>query len=266
MPTSPQQFNTATAPTSSSSSSSSSALSFFDLSSYISRYDAHSETHLQRLLHIGRYFHFHPTNANDGGSSSSSSSVIRGDDGGSHVGNESITTSSSSNSSIAKQAYDLAMSQIKQSGNFHRYLEEYGAAIPMASMGDVTSSSSSMAPEMTMPSPTTTATATSSTSSMMSPQRHHPIAEVSTHHNHNHSHDQQHHPIIQHYHPIFDSTFLQSSKQSAQTKLEILEGRLAISQSKLMKESIRSGLLALAMFHKEIGELREAWRRVIRSR
>ena len=159
------------------------------------------------------------------------------------------------------------MSQIKQLGNFHRYLEEYGAAFPMASMGDATSSSS-MAPEMTMTSPTTTTTASTSSTSSLSPQRHHHIDEASTHHNqHLHQHQQQQqHPIIQHYHPIYDSTFVQSSKLSAQTKLEILEGRLSIALSKLMKESIRSGLLALAMFHREIGELREAWRRVIRSR
>jgi len=41
---------------------------------------------------------------------------------------------------------------------------------------------------------------------------------------------------------------------------------LATAQSHLMKESIRTALLALAEFHRERGELREAWRRVARSR
>ena len=236
-------------PPSSVSSPPSSSSSSFDLPSYISRYDSHSETHLQRLLHIGRYFHFHSNDITISGGCD----VVGGGVG---------------SSSIAKQAFELAIAHMKQSGNFHRYLEEYGAAMPITTGESSSSSSTSMGTELA---------ASSSNTTSLSPQRqqlqqqHDNNDEVSTHHHHHHPHHNQHtvtpHPlIIQHYIPTYDSTFIYNSKQMAQNKLEILEGRLAVAQSKLMKESIRVGLLALAMFHREIGELKEAWRRVIRSR
>ena len=253
----PSSSSSSSSPQSSSSSSSSSS---FDLPSYISRYDSHSETHLQRLLHIGRYFHFH---SNDTITISGGCDVVGGG-----VSSCNSSSSSSSSSSIAKQAFELAIAHMKQSGNFHRYLEEYGAAMPITTGESSSSSSTSMGTELA---------ASSSNTTSLSPQRqqlqqqHHDNDEVSTHHHHHHPHHNQHtvtpHPlIIQHYIPTYDSSFIYNSKQMAQNKIEILEGRLAVAQSKLMKESIRVGLLALAMFHREIGELKEAWRRVVRSR
>ena len=75
----------------------------FDLQAYVSRYNPNSETHLQRLLYLAHYFH----------SSSSSNN-----DNDNH--NEY---------DITRQAFELAVDQMKKCGNHHRYLEEYGAVV-----------------------------------------------------------------------------------------------------------------------------------------
>lgn len=71
--------------------------------------------------------------------------------------------------------------------------------------------------------------------------------------------------IIQHYLP-YDSDFVRTARLDAAAKAEVLEARLASAQSQLLKDSIRSAMLALAEFHWERGELKDAWRRVARSR
>ena len=86
----------------------------------------------------------------------------------------------------------------------------------------------------------------------LSPQQQRP---VDSHYSH----------VIQHY-LDYDPSFPRNSRLDSQSRLEAMEGRLATAQSHLMKESIRTALLALAEFHRERGELREAWRRVSRSR
>jgi hypothetical protein len=72
-------------------------------------------------------------------------------------------------------------------------------------------------------------------------------------------------PIIQHY-QRYDQSFPSEAKMAAQSQLEVLEGRLSTAQAHINKESIRTALLALGEFHRGRGELREGWRRVVRSR
>lgn len=233
----------------------------FDLESYISRYDSHSEVYLQRLLHIGHYFHFAGERGGDGGDDADKDGVGRDDGDDHHRGWNNI----------AKQACELAVARMKESGNYHRYLEEYGAVI--ATAADAATLSSPTEPKMTSSS-------SKFSSPLPSSQRKHchddddddddatDAHNTARHHPPHSQQQQQHaHAIIQQYLPnTYDPHFVASAKQMAFAKLEILEGRLAIAQSKLMKESIRTGLLALAVFHRDIGELREASRRVLRSR
>ena len=55
---------------------------------------------------------------------------------------------------------------------------------------------------------------------------------------------------------------MRTARLDAAAKAEVLEARLASAQSQLLKDSIRSAMLALGEFHGERGELRDAWRRV----
>ena len=59
---------------------------------------------------------------------------------------------------------------------------------------------------------------------------------------------------------------MRTARLDAAAKAEVLEARLASAQSQLLKDSIRSAMLALGEFRGERGELRDAWRRVARSR
>lgn len=174
----------------------------FDLKAYISRYEAQSETALQRLLFLAHHFH------NEEGD-----------------GNASTITST---------AFEMAVGQMKSTGNYRRYLEEYGAIEASPDNASITNADQS--PELTGT----------------------PLRIGGDHHPHS-----KH--IIQHY-IEYDPNFAPTSKIDAQNQLETLEGRLSTAQSHIMKESIRTALLALAEFHKKRGELREALRRVLRSR
>ena len=71
--------------------------------------------------------------------------------------------------------------------------------------------------------------------------------------------------VIQHY-VKYDAQFVSESKSSMASQLQVLEGRLGTAQSHINKEAIRTALLALGVFLKERGDLRESWRRVVRSR
>lgn len=160
------------------------------------------------------------------------------------VGGDSSSSAAATDAeAVTKQSFELAVDRMKDSGNHRRYLEEFGAidATPgtPAAEGDGVD-----APELSG----TPMRPRSDSHAVSSP---HP------------SHPPKH--IIQHY-MEYNRTFVDNSKRDAQHRLETMEGRLATAQSHLMKESIRSALLALAEFHKERGELREAWRRVARSR
>ncbi len=175
----------------------------FDLKAYISRYEARSETALQRLLFLAHHFH----NEEEGGDNTST---------------------------ITSNAFEMAVSQMKSTGNYRRYLEEYGA---IEASPDNASTTNAESPDHLTGSPS------------RSGGDHHPHAKH----------------IIQHY-IEYDPNFAPISKVEAQNQLDTLEGRLSTAQSHIMKESIRTALLALAEFHKERGELREALRRVFRSR
>jgi hypothetical protein len=184
----------------------------FDLKAYISRYESQSETTLQRLLFLAHHFH----NNND---------LEDGRDNGSL-------------SSISSDAFTMAVSQMKSTGNYRRYLEEYGAV--EASHPDNNGANAEHS------SPELTGT---------------PLRNISCTNTATVGGDK----IIQHY-IEYDPNFAPTSKIDAQNQLDILEGRLSTAQSHIMKESIRTALLALAEFHKKRGELREALRRVYRSR
>lgn len=169
----------------------------FDVDAYISRYDAASETRLQRLLFLAHQFHSHAAAVQQ--------------------------------QQQAAHAFQLAVSQMKSTGNYRRYLEEFGAT-------ESSNRSEEHSPELTSP---------------------HRLKE-----------QQQNAPrshVIQHY-LRYDPAFPAEAKASAQNQLEVLEGRLSTAQSHINKASIRTALLALGEFHWGRGELREGWRRVVRSR
>lgn len=176
----------------------------FDLKAYISRYESQSETALQRLLFLAHHFH---TEA-----------------GGNNT------------SAITGEAFEMAVAQIKSTGNYRRYLEEYGAV--ETSPDNASTTNADQSPELTSPL---------RKNSVAGDQ--HPLSKN----------------IIQYY-IEYDPNFAPISKIEAQNQLDTLEGRLSTAQSHIMKESIRTALLALAEFHKKRGELREALRRVFRSR
>lgn len=190
----------------------------FDLKAYISRYEPQSETTLQRLLFLAHHFHNNKNHLED-----------RRDD------------NNGSLSSISNEAFTMAVSQMKSTGNYRRYLEEYGAV--EASHPDNNNSVTNA--EHSSPEHTGTplrSTSNTTTTTVGGGDK-----------------------IIQHY-MEYDPNFAPTSKIDAQNQLDILEGRLSTAQSHIMKESIRTALLALAEFHKKRGELREALRRVYRSR
>lgn len=201
----------------------------FDIDAYAARYDPRSETRLQRLLFLAR--HFHERRRDDDGGDGDGGDNVDGNDG------------SSSAASIAGRAYDLAVRRMRESGNHRRYLEEYGAveaAPPTPGCGE---GGGDGAPELVGGG--------GGTGTPVRP--HHPAG-----------HPQKQH-VIQHY-LDYDPEFPRASRRESRMRQEALEGRLAAAQGHLMKESIRAALLALAEFHGERGELREAWRRVARSR
>lgn len=174
----------------------------FDLKAYISRYEAQSETALQRLLFLAHHFH------NEDGVDDNVSEITR-------------------------NAFKMAVAHMKSAGNYRRYLEEYGAI--EASPDNASTTNADQSPELT--------------GTPLRGGDHHPHSKN----------------IIQHY-IEYDPNFAPTSKIDAQNQLETLEGRLSTAQSHIMKESIRTALLAMAEFHKMRGELREALRRVLRSR
>jgi hypothetical protein len=151
----------------------------FDLDAYISRYPPTSTTYLHRLLFLAHQLH---------------------------------TEHGHNDNSAA--AFRMATSQMKSSGNFRRYLEEYEDE----GNGNVASPSKS-----------------------------------------SNGH------VIQQY-IKYDPSFVSDAKASMACQLEVLEGRLSTAQSHINKESIRTALLALGEFLRGRGELREGWRRVVRSR
>lgn len=132
-------------------------------------------------------------------------------------------------SDVTRDALSLAVAQMRAAGNYRRYAEEYGA---VAECGTPAGGGGDDAG-----------------APMMSPVR---PAQTTRH-------------IIQHYLP-YDSEFVRTARLDAAAKAEVLEARLASAQSQLLKDSIRSAMLALAEFHWERGELKDAWRRVARSR
>ena len=206
----------------------------FDLQAYISRYNPNSETHLQRLLYLAHYFH----------SSSSSNNDNHND--------------------ITRQAFELAVDQMKKCGNHRRYLEEYGAVVESsttAGSGTSGGSSPTLNPLSINADPELTSGGTISSTT---PPRNNNVNMTNTP-NHNHHHTPMKH-IITHYQNNYDGNFITQSKMTYQSMLDTLEGRLSTAQSHLMKESIRTALIALAEFHRDRGELREAWRRAARSR
>lgn len=213
----------------------------FDLQAYISRYDPRSETSLQRLLFLAH--HFHEQRVGDGGGGPSPSD----DD-------------AASAATIARRAFELAVRRMKATGNHRRYLEEYGAveSAPAAAGGAPSSESlcgaENDAPELV---------AGGSTAGGGTPLRPRSDSRASTPHGGKPRTAMKH--VISRY-LDYDPEFVRSSKMGARDRLATMEARLGTAQSHLMKESIRSALLALAEFHRERGELREAWRRVARSR
>mmetsp|Transcript_11235 Transcript_11235/g.24713 ORF Transcript_11235/g.24713 Transcript_11235/m.24713 type:complete len:571 (+) Transcript_11235:101-1813(+) len=216
----------------------------FDLQAYISRYDPHSETSLSRLLFLAHHFHAQHHAQNNIGNTTTITNTT----------NTDANNDGDDSASITRQAFELAVQRMTQSGNHRRYLEEYGAVIEslVATPSAAASSKGGDTPELL-----STPLRPRSNSS----HHHHATTASSPHTQHHH----QAKHIIQQY-LDYNPDFVRNSKLDAANRLETMEARLGTAQSHLMKESIRSALLALAEFHKERGELREAWRRVARSR
>ncbi|KAL9186518.1 hypothetical protein ACHAXT_005756 [Thalassiosira profunda] len=184
----------------------------FDLDAYASRYDPRSETRLQRLLFLAHQFH------------DAAEAQAQTDPAAAAIASDN-----------AQRAFELAVARMKESGNFRRYLEEYGA------VADAPAS----------PPPEQPAGGDSAAEQQRTPLRP------------SHAPPPKH--VIQQYLP-YDPDFAMRARVESAQRGETMEARLATAQSHLMKESIRTALLALAEFHAERGELREAWRRVSRSR
>jgi hypothetical protein len=193
----------------------------FDLKAYISRYESQSETTLQRLLFLAHHFHNNKDLEDNGRDNNNGSSSL---------------------SSISNEAFTMAVSQMKSTGNYRRYLEEYGAieASHPDNNNNVGTNAEHSSPELTGT----------------------PLRNVTCNNTATVGGNDK---IIQYY-IEYDPNFAPASKIDAQNQLDVLEGRLSTAQSHIMKESIRTALMALAEFHKKRGELREALRRVYRSR
>mmetsp|Transcript_4465 Transcript_4465/g.8242 ORF Transcript_4465/g.8242 Transcript_4465/m.8242 type:complete len:633 (-) Transcript_4465:168-2066(-) len=225
----------------------------FDLETYISRYEPASETRLQRLLFLGHHFHgaFLAASADN------------------HHGSPAHAPSSSAAvhyERLACQAFQMAVDQMKETGNWRRYLEEFGAVLAnTATSGTINNNADTGSGNAAAaggdgrtadPESTTAASPLRSRSdSHHQPQGQSLPQQGIPHHQH---------PIL--YHQTYDPAFPAQAKRESQARLETLEARLATAQSHLTKDSIRTALLALGEFHKRRGELREAWRRVWKSR
>jgi len=66
-------------------------------------------------------------------------------------------------------------------------------------------------------------------------------------------------------HP-YDSAFVSQSTILSKQRIDILEGRLSTAQSRMQREAIRVALLAIGEYHISIGDIREAYRRILRAR
>lgn len=143
---------------------------------------------------------------------------------------------------VCRLAYQLAERQVREAGNMRKYREIFyprsggGSASGEGSGGGMSGGSGSGeaasegAPE-----------ATSSSS---------PEAD--------------HHPSK--YGFNYDSQFVSVTDQSSALHLETLEARLTTAQAHLSKEAIRTAYLALGEHHRKRGELREAMKKLLRSR
>lgn len=164
-----------------------------------------------------------------------------------HQFHSSSNNSEHGSDSLASQAFDMAVQRMKESGNHRRYLEEFGAV-------EATSPSvEDHHPELN----------SANISSSGSPHRSRSDSHSSSHHHANHSHPSSQ-PI--HAYQTYDPSFPAQSKLTSQSQLETLDARLGTAMSHVNKESIRMALLALGEFHRGRGDLREAWRKVLKSR
>jgi hypothetical protein len=66
-------------------------------------------------------------------------------------------------------------------------------------------------------------------------------------------------------HP-YDTTFVSQSTSLSKQRIDILEARLSTAQTKMQRDAIRSALVAIGEYHISIGDIREAYRRILRAR
>jgi hypothetical protein len=64
----------------------------------------------------------------------------------------------------------------------------------------------------------------------------------------------------------YDTTFVSQSTSLSKQRIDILEGRLSTAQTKMQRDAIRSALVAIGEYHISIGDIREAYRRILRAR
>jgi hypothetical protein len=64
----------------------------------------------------------------------------------------------------------------------------------------------------------------------------------------------------------YDTTFVSQSTSLSKQRIDILEARLSTAQTKMQRDAIRSALVAIGEYHVSIGDIREAYRRILRAR
>ena len=180
-------------------------LSKFDLEQYISRYENDSETRLQRLLFIAK---------TTTGNNQNDSRLY--------------------NSSLALNAYQLAVNHIKSHGNLTSYLELFNES----DMDNIDSMEECIDP---VNRSSRTETATSIPQSVIS-------------------------SILFRANIHYDSAWVMETKKTQQIQLETLESRLSSAQAHLNKDAIRTASIALYQYHLRSGNLKLALRYLVRAR
>lgn len=240
----------------------------FDLLTYISRYDKHSETYLQRCLFLGHCFH-------DIAITSNAASLAGGGGTTYSVFDDNAAAQAQQ---TAQLAFNLAIGQMKENGKCKRYCEEYGAATTPST----NTSEGFIEDTMTNPEEETLSYKAARLDDNSNNGGRN-IRNVAVANNSNTDHGKggggggggmssstasKKYTLLQPYistHP-YDSTFVSQSTILSKQRIDILEGRLSAAQSIMQREAIRVALLAIGEYHISIGDIREAYRRILRAR
>ena len=249
----------------------------FDLLTYISRYDKHSETYLQRCLFLGHCFHDIAITSN---------AAIGASAGGRGTTYSAFDDDAAAQAQrMAQLAFNLAIGQMKENGKYKRYCEEYTPSTNAPEGFGMPGGGGVIEDTMTNPEEETSSykAARLDDNSNSGGRNIRNNAVVANNSNTDHggggggvgggmvsssTASKKYTLLLQPYistHP-YDSTFVSQSTILSKQRIDILEGRLSTAQSKMQREAIRVALLAIGEYHISIGDIREAYRRILRAR